>query len=65
MVWVHVADDIYQLWGLCEHDDAYFGSIKCWKFYRLNDNFCRRICSMEFMHVCGLFDSQNKRQIVS
>ena len=29
--------DIYQLLGLCEHDDANFGSIKGGKFDRLCD----------------------------
>ena len=37
MVWIHVAEDIYQLSDLCEHDDAHFGSVKGGKFDSLND----------------------------
>ena len=37
MVCVHVAGDIYQLLGLCEHDGAHFGSITGGKFDRLID----------------------------
>ena len=37
VVWTHVAEDIYQLWGFCEHDDAHFGSVECGKFDSLTD----------------------------
>ena len=37
VVWIHVAEDIYQLWGFCEHDDAHFGSVECGKFDSLSD----------------------------
>jgi hypothetical protein len=65
VVWIHVAEVIYQLWCLCEHDDAHFGSVKGGKFDMLIVNFSGRICSMEFIHLWGLFDSQDKRQLVS
>jgi len=38
VVWIHVPEDIYQLLGLCEHDDERCGSIKCGKFDRLSDS---------------------------
>ena len=37
MVWIHVAEDIYQLSDLCARDDAYFGPVKGGKFDSLND----------------------------
>jgi len=37
VVWIHVAENIYQLLGLCEHDNANFGSVKGGKFDRLSD----------------------------
>jgi hypothetical protein len=32
VVWIHVAEVIYHLLGLCELDDEHFGSVKCGKF---------------------------------
>ena len=37
VVWMHVAEDIYQLSDFCEHDDVHFGSIGG-KFDRLSDS---------------------------
>ena len=37
MVWIHVAENIYQLLGLYELDDAHFGSVKGGKFDGLSD----------------------------
>ena len=37
VVWMHVAEDIYQLWGFCEHDDAHFDSVEYGKFDSLSD----------------------------
>jgi hypothetical protein len=37
VVWIYVAEVIYQLLGLCEHGDVRFGSVKGGKFDRLNE----------------------------
>ena len=61
MVWMHVAEDIYHLWGFYEYDDAHFGSVEGGKFDKLSDCLLLK----EFIQLWALFDSQNKRHLVS
>jgi hypothetical protein len=51
VVCINFSEVIYQLLGLCEHDDVHFGSVKGGKFDRLSERYLHKEDLLNGVHT--------------